>query len=406
MTVISKPLVYDTIKDVLNSKGASVTFDYKTMFGPLAKIKYTARNKPVPFPKDFPTESDQHWRGKIEGDDYNTGRCGIDFPTYTSTSQLLGVTDPRTLWAHKYPTGGAAQPYRMDDFMGYDTDAKDLISNASRNPASGGLVLIGQANIGSVSVSFNNNKGTTALDYTEIGYRSSHAQWLYKFYFGLVLISEDRSWHGVMSQQYSMEELNNLSSGDYAATTDHYVFLMLDNGLFENNGTQKSGKFTIYPVLFLAKQNVKASSSAISVSTGFIPLPCKTLSLQTATVASMFNLSNLSGGITSSYGGYLIVNFKFTNKWENNLTINPNMPGKFKIRAFPYTGQPSDYPDKTYQEEMIQDTFECPGNSSINVSYQTNIYVEKGELVDLQVIFSFGTSTNVAQVSDAFIDPF
>lgn len=399
------------VRDTLNANGGRATSEWSKLCGAQAKCKIEARYKPVAYPAHVVQSHDPNgdnyvkdwWRAEIQGDTYRSGRCGIDFPTYTTTASMHGAT-PTALWVHDYPDGGEAQPYRITDYAGYNPKARDFIQQARRNPQTGGLVLLGQANIGNVSVLFNDNRNTDALDYTEIGYRASYTQYLDKLYYGLVVIAEDNSWHGVISHQHTMRELNDITEGDYAATTDHYVFLMLDDGLFFDGNTSKSGKFLIYPVLFFGKQTTRSSVSPIEVSDGYIPLPCKPLNIETALVAQMFQLSDLSASVNGGSAGYMKVRFKFTNKWENNIALSPHMNGKFTIKAFPYKGSITDYPDHEYREEVIQTYYECDGNSSIWIEYQTTINVERGELVDMIVIFDFGGF--MTSVGNAFIDPF
>lgn len=388
------------IRDTLNANGGNVTNAVHTAFALSANINWGARFKPTPFPKDFPTESDKAWQGDVSDNTYYRNRCGIDYPVYTSTSSLTGVINVATLWKHHPPAGGEKQPFRLLDFAGYNPSARSIIASAKRYPESGGMILLGQASSGNVAVTFNNNLNTDAIDYTEIAYHASYSQWLKDCYFGLIAISSDGRSHGVITMDYTMTELNSVSSGDYASTNDHYVFLLLSKTLF-----QKASTYNIYPAFFFSKWNTSATESAIAISDGFIPLPVTPISVQVASISSIFALSNLSASVSSSYGGYLTVHFTFTNKWENQIIISPNMNGKLKIKAFPYTGYPSDYPDKTYTEETIQTAYTVPPNSSINISHQmSGVYIERGEKVDLQVIFTFGSDQ--IQISNAFMDPF
>ena len=403
MSVLSKipttNVTLDDVSDTLNSKGGSTTYSLESVCSANAKVHWPARYKPTAYPKDHPADSDKAWQAYIEGDTYNSGRCGVDFPTYTSTSSLSGVTDAKALWKHKPPTGSDTQKFRLLDFAGYNPSAKSIIASAVRNPSAGGVIIIGANANSNIAVTFNNNLNTDALDYTEIGYRTSYGQWLNKFYFGIVVISSNGSYHGIHTMDYTMEGLNGVTSGDYAATTDHYVFQMLNTSIFKAAGTYK-----VYPCLFLSKQSVKSANGAISVSDGFIPLPCTPLTVETTNAATLFTLTNLSATAPSS-GGNFTVKFRFTNKYDFPLTISPNMVGKFVVKAFPYTGNISDYPNKTYKEETIQTAYTCPANSSIDISYQTSINVSKGQLIDLQVQFYY--NSNLAQqVSNSFINPF
>lgn len=414
MAVLTKipntPINEIDVRDTLNANGGNTNDQWSNLCGAAGKAKYTARYKPVARNVNFCQDHDPNganyvkdwWKAYIVGDTYKSGRCGVDYPTYTSTASLQGVANPATLWGHDYPDGGASQPYRITDFAGYDPQARDLIASAVRNPTTGGIIIIGGNANSNVAVVFNNNLGTSALDYTEIGYRTSNSQWLKDLYFGYVAISEDGKAHGAVSHEYTMAELNSVTEGDYAATTDHNVFLMLSTQLFN-----KAAKYKVYPCLFLAKQSLIKSSSAIAISSGYIPLPCAPIEVETTNAADLFVLSNLSASAPAA-GGYFTVYFRFTNKYDAPITITPSNPTSyFKVRAFRYASgtNPSDYPNKEYKEEKIQSTFTCPANSTINVSAQTTINVDKGYMLDLQVQYFYGTTTNI-QVSDAFVNPF
>ena len=405
MTVLTKipdaPVVYDDLRDTLNANGGSTNNEHKSYFVAAAKVNWAARWKPVPFPKDVVSDADEHWRGKINGDDYNTGRCGVDYPTYTSTASLVGVSNPASLWKHKFPTAGTAQPYRISDFRKYDPHARSIISSITRTPPAGGLILIGGNIASAVLAIFNENVGTTALDITEIGYRASNNKYLSSFYFGYVVISTDSRAHGAMSMPYTMEELNNISEGDYYAMDDHRMSLQFSPSLFN-----KAGVYNVYPCLFRHKQDAVKSDGAISISNGYIPLPCAPIQIETAYPASVFIMGNLSAGVTSSYGGNLIVRFRFTNKTDGSITTNPNMTGYFVIKANPYTTEyPSDDPDKTVTTATITETFTCPANSSIDISYTTSIYAASGTKFELQVLFYWGSEI-AQQVSSSSINPF
>lgn len=403
MAVLTKipdaPVVYDDLRDTLNANGGSTNNEHKSYFVAAAKVNWKARWKPVPFPKDVVSDADEHWRGKINGDDYNTGRCGVDYPTYTSTASLVGVSNPASLWKHKFPAGGSAQPYRISDYRKYNPKAANILASVTRTPPAGGIIIIGGGANSMILATFNDNRNTDALDYTEIGYRSAYSQWLHGFYFGYVVISTDGTSHGVVSHEYTMSELNSVTSGDYASNNDHYVFLKLATSLFN-----KATTYNVYPCLFLAKQSVVNANGAINISSGYIPLPCAPIRVETTYAGNLFTLSNLSASAPAS-GGMFTVKFRFTNKYDAPITISPNNPSsRFKVRAGRYTGNISSA-TPNYAEEFINATYTCPANSSIDISYRTSINVDKGQLLDLQVFYYYGTSATM-QVSNAVINPF
>jgi hypothetical protein len=403
MAVLTKipdaPVVYDDLRDTLNANGGSTNNEHKSYFVAATKVNWGARWKPVPFPKDVVSDADQHWQGKINGDDYNTGRCGVEYPTYTSTASLVGVSNPASLWKHKFPAGGAAQPYRISDFRKYNPKAANILASVTRTPPSGGIIIIGGGANSMIVATFNDNRNTDALDYTEIGYRRSYGQMLNNFYFGYIVIRSDGSAHGAVSMDYTMNELGGINDGDYYTQNDHYAFLKIPTSIFN-----KDGLYDVYPCLFLYKQSAVKSSGAIGISNGYIPLPCAPIRVETTYAGNLFTLSNLSASAPAS-GGAFTVKFRFTNKYDVPITISPSNPSsRFKVRAGRYTGNISSA-TPNYAEEFINATYTCPANSSIDISYHTSINVDKGQLLDLQVFYYYGTSATV-QVSNAIVNPF
>ena len=66
-----------------------------------------------------------------KGDD---GRCGLTIPTYTSVANFRNaVNNGTTWWSYTPPNGTTAQPRRLGDFRGYDTDAYNPIGAIATN---------------------------------------------------------------------------------------------------------------------------------------------------------------------------------------------------------------------------------------------------------------------------------
>lgn len=114
------------IGSVLNAAGGSVDVNQPgTFFKPEAKINMWSKRKPVPLPTNFCQDFDsskpdymaEWWRGK----DYN---CGITIPTFNTMDDVGTATDGSTNgWTYRLPNGGSSEPWRLGDFVGYDTDA-------------------------------------------------------------------------------------------------------------------------------------------------------------------------------------------------------------------------------------------------------------------------------------------
>mgnify|MGYP003287948266 CR=1 FL=1 len=279
MAVLTKmpntPINEIDVRDTLNANGGNTNDQWSNLCGAAGKAKYTSRHKPVAYNvnacQDYDPDGANYlqrwWRAFIPGDSYKSGRCGVNFPTYTSTASLQGVADPSTLWGHDYPDGGTSQPYRITDFAGYDPKARGLLAPVYLGP-SGDVVIDNSGYRSLLLVSFNNNLGTSALDYTEIGYQAQYQQRLHNFYLGVIAISVEGNvrYHGVVSLPYTMAELNDISEDEYYAQDDHSAFVPLNGGIFSY-----PREYDLYPVLFFGAQDAKKQDGAITCD--YIPLP-------------------------------------------------------------------------------------------------------------------------------------
>lgn len=87
------------------------------------RINMWSRRKPVRFKADNTDIYPEWWRA-------TDGKCGIDFPTYTSIgsldnpgSFLYNLRAQTDKWTHAAPRGTSVEPYRLGDFRGYKHDA-------------------------------------------------------------------------------------------------------------------------------------------------------------------------------------------------------------------------------------------------------------------------------------------
>ncbi|MBR3701961.1 MAG: hypothetical protein IKM12_00220 [Alistipes sp.] len=283
------------VRNTLNANGANTDDQWSNLCGAAGKANWRARYKPVPYNVNFCQDHSPSganylagwWKAFIPGDSYKSGRCGVNFPTYTSTASLQGVTDPSTLWGHDYPTGGSAQPYRITDFAGYDPKARDIIEVIRATPDG----TVNKANAGYSSMLlaiFRNNLETSALDYTEIGYRAQYQLWLKNLYLGVVVIRNSGTYHGVGSMPYTMAELESVDEDEYYAMDDHYAGMTLKGDMF-----QMLGAYTLYPVLFEQEQSARSATSAISCG-NYIPLPVAPLAIEVVDVTNFVSAIPIS----------------------------------------------------------------------------------------------------------------
>lgn len=374
MSVLSKiPRTNIKLADILDTVGVSGSIP---LFQTSANLNPFARWKPVPYNVDFcqdhsPSGMDYlsgWWRGYISGDTYNSGRCGVYFPTYTKASSMKGVTD--SLWRHNPPTGSPSQPFRLGDFAGYNPSAKSIISSTSVNPT-GDVFISTTGHRSNAMVIFNDNLSTDALDYTEIGYRSSNQQWLNDFYFGVIVIKTSGTTYGVVSLPYTMRELNNQTADEYHSQDDHRAFVQINGALFNT-----VGEYDLYPVLFLNKQTMQGGTMDISCGT-YIPLPVKPTRVNVISPSSLYNAEITS--VTLS-GNTLTVKYTVSAVSGSSLTFGPtNNTPTLEVRAytdiaegkeiFPYSGN-------TFAQYV--GNYTVPSGGSVNCSDVVNVLSASG----------------------------
>lgn len=402
MAAIPKTNIQEVVvRNTLNANGGNTDDQWSNLCGAAGKANWRARYKPVPYNVNACQDHDPNglnylskwWTAFVVGDSDKSGRCGVDFPIYTSTASLQGVADPTTLWKHDYPDGGTTQPYRITDFAGYDPQAAHIISEALRQPTAGGTILIGQSTPTNIAVRFNENRGTSALDYTEIG--ALNSKMLNNLYYGLVAISEDGRYHSVQTMNQPISTIHSTTSGEYASATDHNMFMILDR-----NFITQAGQYKMYPCLFVSNEGILSSETPIAVANGYIPLPVEPITVRFEQIGGLFDFEDFEMS-APSYGGRVTLNFTLYNDWENELIVSPYRSAKITIRysVFPRAGNPSDYPDRAYNEEVLDLFIECPANSRVSVSHETDIYLDPTERVEVQMLLRYNDSPTFAQES-------
>ena len=108
-----------SIMDVRNCTG-NPSLDLGTLCSKGQYINKWSKYKPVRY--NFTTSRPSNWWKASDGN------CGPDVRGYTTITQL--VTDLRndvTFWGYLPPTGGSAQPYRLGDFAGYNSQAQQPV---------------------------------------------------------------------------------------------------------------------------------------------------------------------------------------------------------------------------------------------------------------------------------------
>lgn len=362
---IGDNVVWNTLRDLLNKCGGKVVnTDTASAYDARANVNYEARYKPVKWADPLRQDSDTWWHA-------TNSNCGVNVPFLSAISDLKGK-DPTTLWSHDYPTGGANESFFSGDYRGYNPNAR-MISGARVNPT--GEVFFN--NYGSASVcaiTFNENLGTDALDYTEIKTASGAESSLKDWYFGVIAIKTTGTAYGYVSLPYTLAELNTVTEDVYYAQDDHYAYVNLNGGIFPS-----VGDYDIYPVLFGTQKPANNNTADVTFGDGYIPLPVKPIRVEVKAASSNYRVE-ITG--TSLSGNNLTVNYKVTTVSGSQLIFGPtNNPPTLEVRAytdiaegkevFPHSGN-------TFADFLDPDGYTVPAGSSVNFSTTVNILSPTG----------------------------
>lgn len=362
---IGDSVVWNTLRDLLNKYGGKVVnTDTASAYDARGNVNFEARYKPVKWGDPLRQDSSTWWHA-------TNGNCGVNVPILTSTSQLNGVTNPKSLWSHDYPSGSATEAFFSGDYRGYNPNAR-MVSGASVNPS--GDVFI--SNIGGRSVcaiSFLENLGTDALDYTEVQTQSGKMN-LDDWYFGVIAIKTSGTTYGAVSLPYTMAGLNSVSADEYYAQDDHYAYVPL-------NGSDTSifhlvGEYDIYPVLFYNKQDATNATSAITFANGYIPLPVEPIRINVVSPASYYSAEITSVSLS---GNTLKINYTVSSSY-GQLVFGPdtNTP-TLEVRAYTDIAEGKEvfpYDGNTFGD-FIKD-YTVPSGGSYNCSDEVNILSPTG----------------------------
>lgn len=363
-------VTWDDIRDTLNANGGSVVnTDTASAFDSRGNIDPFARWKPVKWADILRQDISSSLSNYVSGWWHATnGNCGVKIPIYTTTSSLKGVTDPASLWSHDYPSGGTSEPYNHWDFRGYNPNAR-IVSGATVNPT-GDVFISTSGNQSNCAISFLENIGTDALDYTEIQTQSGKKN-LNSFYFGVVVVKTSGTIYGVVSLPYTMTQLNSQSSGEYKAQDDHYAFVNLNGGIFS-----LVGEYDLYPVLFYDSQTARNQSSAISISNGYIPLPVEPIRINVVSPSMYFSASITSVSLS---GNNLTINYKVTST-SGQLVFGPtNNTPTLEVRAYTDIAESKEvFPHSGNTFGDYIKNYTVPSGGSINCSDTVNILSPTG----------------------------
>lgn len=315
--VIPNSVLWNDVRDTLNAHGGSVVnTDTSSAFDERGNVNYAARYKPTKYSEESRESNLGNWWSA------NNGNCGVLIDMKTKLSELKGVTDASSFWAHDYPTGGTEEPFHFGDFRNYNPNAKmvsDTYVSSDELFISGGLSSV-------CAMSFRDNLGTNALDYTEIKMVSGGESTLSSWYFGVIAIGTSGTRYGMVSLPYSMKQLNSITDDVYYTQNDHYAFVNLNGGIFPY-----TGEYDLYPVLFGNAHNANDYTADVTITNGYIPLPVKPARVTVKSLSSLYSAEITS---VSLAGTTLTINYKVSSSEGQFIFNSTNNTPTLTVRAY------------------------------------------------------------------------
>lgn len=295
-------------------------------FSASAKCYPFARWKPtIKADVDYHTPADPT-NGWWHADD---GACGIKLPICYTLQDVKG-RDFSTEWVHDAPYE-AGTDCRIDDFGGYDTEARHPIASLRRSGFDDWDVVYfdnPEYEIIGVYCTFNDNRigrgYGNALDITDIAFRNGQ-KFLGDMYYGLIFSKDNNNFCSYLTMSETLNEL--IAKGK--ADNPNYPYeggimnIYAPSGVLRESGSYKGdGTYTIYPCLFVDKvSGISSSSNNISLASGFLPLPAKPIKIKVVRKTSYIKIDVVSvvrnGSVSDTYGTALDVRLRFTNNDQN-----------------------------------------------------------------------------------------
>ena len=418
---------WDVIRNTLNAAGGSVTNDIKTGFVEAAKYCKWARWKPRIYAADFVPVGDvnaspQSWRA-------SDGRCGLILPLLTVAQSVKGL-DPEVEWKRNPPTGGTYAPLRIDDYGGYNTEARHPINSFTRSGIASDNVVYFDTDppvddgdtlpfaVG-VHCKLHDNRGTDALDITDFKYLSETT--IAGMYFG-VIVSKDGgsnsnfcSW---VTLGRTLQSLINAGDSDvlYPYGDDlkgpgmrieiPYDSFRIRNADHSYNYAGE-GAYTLYPCMFYesnpytetGNESLRGSVQNITFGQSFIPLPVSPISINVVRVTSFIDVAIVSAvrnaTASTNYATVLDIIVKITNNTDSGSFTFANYTGSLN---YVKVGLSKIQGDGTIYWTTPSQDFTVPAGRSTTITFTTLSteiipYSDRQANAHIQVIFQ-GNSIN------------
>lgn len=232
MAVIKDNSIYlaTDIAQVLNAAGGSVDINQpETYFSESAKINKYSKEKPMRHPELFrlnengKREANYGYRipDPVNLNTYVNGVRGTSIPSQWAKPDDASY-EIQHGWYYQLPTGGNSQPYRLSDFIGYNTDVKHSLFGEVLAPA--------QINQNTSSMYVSLDTGTFSLsDFSDFN----------NMHIGVLIVGNGvQKYKSILSSQststqyridFDKTEMTNIFGSNYG-TYDVYVFATATNG--------------------------------------------------------------------------------------------------------------------------------------------------------------------------------
>lgn len=323
------------IRDVLNAAGGSVNNNVISFFSASAKINKYSKYKPVRHVELFRLndnlykEANYGYRipNPVNLPAYVNGVKGISIPSQWAKPDDASY-EIQHGWYYQLPTGGNSQPYRLSDFIGYNTDAKHSLFGEVLAPA--------QINQNTTSMYVSLDTGTFSLsDFSHFN----------NMHIGVLIVGDGvQKYKSILSSQstssqyridFSKDEMTNIFGSKYG-TYDVYVFATATTG-----------------------QNISSSMSNYQTNlTDIYPLPvnsCKiNYSYTSATSYFTFSVVEMEAEERTVY-----FSIRATNTTSTARSVTPNAL-KAKVIAYNDESEWSDSSERALNNSSVS----VPANSS------------------------------------------
>lgn len=227
----------------------------------------------------------------------------MSIPKYESTSSIVNVSDPDSLWTIDRPVLGT-NPFRLGDFAGY---ANGIGGNDYAVPVirfeAPTITKVASGSAGQVFVTFSQDAESLDIIQDMTGLKD--------MYLGLILKASNFVSYFTMDRKVSASSWNDDTTLKYY--TDGAYFELPAKAL----GASKS--YTAYLCLFNSmRTDPESNNLGGDLTVSYIPMPIAPITITVTDVADYYSLT----GNSLSFSGYnLVANITIKNTSSSSLTL-------------------------------------------------------------------------------------